>query len=80
MSAKWDWDKTEHLSCGQYYYEYYFVRGDEPKEWTLHETAQHLSAKEVMLDAQADEIKRLRDALEACNFRLRDALAGKEAG
>jgi hypothetical protein len=57
VSAKWDYDKTEHLSCGQYYYEYYFTRGDEPKEWTLQEVAKHLSAMEV-------EVERMTDVLD----------------
>jgi hypothetical protein len=63
MNTKWYYDKTDHTRCGESYYEYHFVRGDEPKEWTLTEVAKHLSAMEGVLDARAAEIERLRDAL-----------------
>lgn len=46
--TKWDYDKA-----------YHFLRGDEPKEWTLHEIAVHLSRMDV-------ENGRLADALDAC--------------
>jgi hypothetical protein len=78
VSAKWDYDKTTVTHCGEPYDEYYFVRGDEPKEWTLTEVAKHLSAMEGVLDARAAEIERLRGALEACKFLYHTALAGKE--
>jgi hypothetical protein len=72
VSAKWDYDKTEHLSCGQYYYEYYFERGDEPKKWTLAEVAKHLSTMEGVLDARSVEIERLRFLIHNAGMSFRD--------
>ena len=70
MSAKWDYIRTTSYPCGEPCDEYYFTRGDEPKEWTLHETAQHLSAMDVVLAARSAEIAALRVEVE----RLRAAL------
>jgi chromosome segregation ATPase len=57
---KWYYDKTDHMRCGENYEVFHFLRGDESKEWTLHEVTEHLSAMEAELAALRAEVERLR--------------------
>lgn len=57
---KWYYDHTDHMRCGENYQVYHFLRGDEPKEWTLHEITEHLGRLEGENDQLRAEVERLK--------------------
>ena len=69
MSAKWDYDKRDRMSCGEHYYECYFIREDDwKKEWSLAETAERLTFLEA-------EVERLRGDFWIVGISMRDVEA-----